>query len=100
MYAHMCVYCVCVYVCVCTMMLYYMCMNTCVYILYFCIVCVYILVTIESSWICIHILYIVCVCMCVCVCVCVYVHDGLVLWVHTGWLRSVGSIKLQVSFAE
>jgi len=47
----------------------------------------------------------ICVCACVCVrvcaCVCMwrYTWDDMP-WVTMGWLRSVGSMKLQVSFAE
>jgi len=68
--------------------------NVCVYVYGY--VCVYVSVYVHMSksvYICVY----VCVNVRRCVCVCVYVCA-----LHTlmGWLRSVGSLKLQVSFAK
>ena len=67
----------------------------------------------ECVCVCVYVCMCVCVCVCVCVwmcenaCVCVFV--GFFLWLCVsasyrqlmmGWLRWVGSIKLQVSFAK
>jgi len=55
--------------------------------------------------VCMHVCVCACVCMCVwvhvyaCVCVCVCMHSGRHLS-RMKWLRSVGFLKLQVSFAK
>jgi len=67
------------------------------------------LICISNIYICtfIHIQYMyiyahihVCVCMRVCICMHVYVCVHACTSICMGWLRLVGSLKLQISFAE
>ena len=94
-----CILCVCVCVCVHDGVVLYVYENMCIYSLFsYVCVCIYQCRLNRAGYV--YIYYILCVCVCVCV------HDGLVLYVfeytraHMGCLRSVGSNKLQVSFAE
>ena len=68
---YVCMYVLCVYVCMCVCV--YVCMYVCMYV---CIcVCVYVCMCIcMYVRVCMYVCMCVCVCMYVCICVCVYIY--------------------------